>query len=79
MLQNNFAEFTRSVKPLKCISIYAYLLSIGKTNGSATTSLSMVKTNNSATSFNMKNCSTEQKLHDKKGSRVKKSCCKKLQ
>ena len=29
MLQNatyNFAEFTRSVEPLKCFSIYAYLL-----------------------------------------------------
>ena len=39
MLQNatyNFAEFTRSVEPLKCFSIYAYLLSIGKTNSSAT-------------------------------------------
>ena len=67
----NFAEFTRSVEPLKCISIYAYLLSIGKTNGSATTSLSMVKTNSSATSFNMINHSAEQKSHDKKGSRVK--------
>ena len=30
------------------------------------------------TSFNMKNCSAEQKLHDKKGSRAKKSCCKKI-
>ena len=39
MLQNatyNFAEFTRSVEPLKCFSIYAYLLSIGKTNSTAT-------------------------------------------
>ena len=26
----NFAEFTRSVEPLKCFSIYAYILSIGK-------------------------------------------------
>ena len=74
----NFAEFTRSVEPLKCISIYAYLLSIGKTNGSTTTSLSMVKTNSSATSFNMRNHSTEQKLCNKKGSRAKKSCCKKI-
>ena len=41
--------------------------------------LSMVKKKSSATSFNMKNCSTEQKSHDKKGSRSKKSCCKKLQ
>ena len=32
MLQKCYvAEFTRSVKPLKCISIYSYLLSIGKT------------------------------------------------
>ena len=78
----NFAEFTRSVEPLKCISIYAYLLCIGKTNGSATSYyliMEMVKTNSSATSFNMKNHSTEQKSHDKKGSRGKKSCCKKLQ
>ena len=33
MLQNatyNFAEFTRSVEPLKCFGIYAYILSIGK-------------------------------------------------
>ena len=29
------AEFTRSVEPLKCISIYSYVLSIGKTNSSA--------------------------------------------
>ena len=29
--------------------------------------------------FNMKNRSAEQKSHDKKGSRVKKLCCKKLQ
>ena len=28
------AEVTRSVEPLKCISIYSYLLSIGKTNSS---------------------------------------------
>ena len=41
--------------------------------------LSMVKTNSSATSFNMKNCSIEQKSLDKKGSRAKKSRCKKLQ
>ena len=42
----NCAEFTRSVEPLKCISIYAYLLSIGKTNSSATSSyliMEMVK------------------------------------
>ena len=38
------AEFTRSVKPLKCISIYSYLLSIGKTNSSAIS----CNTNNSA-------------------------------
>ena len=74
MLQNatyNFAEFTRSVEPLKCFSIYAYLLSIGKTNSSATCHyLIMVplsnygngKTNSSATSFNMKNCSTQKKI-----------------
>ena len=31
------------------------------------------------TIFNMKNHSAEQKLHDKKGSRVKKLRCKKLQ
>ena len=90
MLQNatyNFAEFTRSVEPLKCFSIYAYLLSIGKTNSSATCHyLIMVplsnygngKTNSSATSFNMKNHSTQKKLHDKKGSRAKKSHCKKI-
>ena len=41
--------------------------------------LSMVKTNSSATSFNMKNHSTEQKSHDIKGSRAKTLCCKKLQ
>ena len=29
------AEFTRSVEPLKCISIYSYILSIGKTNSRA--------------------------------------------
>ena len=29
------AEFTRFVEPLKCISIYSYVLSIGKTNSSA--------------------------------------------
>ena len=39
----------------------------------------MVKTNSSATSFNMKNHSTEQKLCNKKGSRAKKLHCKKLQ
>ena len=83
MLQNaiTFAEFTRSVKPLKCISIYAYLLSIGKTNGSATSYyliMEMVKTNSSVTSFNMKNHSTEQKSCDKKGSRAKKKYCKKI-
>ena len=89
MLQNvtyNFAEFTRSVEPLKCFSIYAYLLSIGKTNSSAACHyLIMVplsnygngKTNSSATSFNMKNHSTEKKLHNKKGSRAKKARCKK--
>ena len=37
------------------------------------------ETYSSATSFNMKNCSAEQKLHDKKGSRAKKSHCKKSQ
>ena len=68
MLQNatyNFDEFTRSVEPLKCFSIYAYLLSTGKTNSSAT-------------SFNMKNHSTQKKLRDKKGSRAKKSGCKNI-
>ena len=35
------AEFTRSVEPLKCISIYSYLLSIGKT-------IKWLKTNSSA-------------------------------
>ena len=91
MLQNatyNFAEFTRSVEPLKCFSIYAYLLSIGKTNSSAICHYLIMaplsnygngKTNCSATSFNMKNHSTHIKMHDKKGSRAKKSCCKKLQ
>ena len=39
MLQNatTVAEFTRSVEPLKCISIYSYLLSVGKTYSSAKT------------------------------------------
>ena len=40
--------------------------------------LSMVKTNSSATSFNMKNHSREQKLHDKRVSRAKKLHCKKI-
>ena len=89
MLQNAttyFAEFARSVKPLKCFSIYAYLLSIGKTNSSATCQYLMVplsnygngKTNSSATSFNMKNRSTQKKKScSKKGSRAKKLHCKK--
>ena len=50
----NFAEFTRSVEPLKCISIYAYLLSIGKTNGSATSYyliMEIVKTNKQCNQF----------------------------
>ena len=84
MLQNatnNFAEFTRSVEPLKCFSIYVYLLSIGKTNSSVTCHYLIMaplsnygngKTNSSATSFNMKNHSTQKKLHNKKGSRVEK-------
>ena len=75
------AEFTKSVEPLKCISIYSYLLSIGKTYSSATGYYheNGNKTNSSATSFNMKNHSAEQKLQDKKGCRAKKLCCKKLQ
>ena len=76
------AEFTRSVEPLKCISIYSYLLSIGKTECSATQLLSNYgngKTNSSATSFNMKNHFAEQKLCNKKWCRVKKLCYKKLQ
>ena len=40
--------------------------------------ISYSNSNSSATSFNMKNHSTEQKLHDKKGSRTKKSHCKKI-
>ena len=56
-------------------------ISIGKTNSSATRYyliIEMVKTNSSATIFNMKNRSTEQNSHNKKGSRVKKSHCKKI-
>ena len=77
----NFAEFTRSVKPLKCFSIYALVLSIGKTNSSATHHyLLMVplsnygnsKTNSSATSFNMKIRSTQKNHAIKRGSRAKK-------
>ena len=37
------------------------------------------ETYSSATSFNMKNCSAEQKLHNKKGSRANNRAVKKLQ
>ena len=40
--------------------------------------LSNGKTNSSTTSFNMKNCSAEQKSHDKKGCRAKKLHCKNI-
>ena len=68
------AEFTRSVEPMKCISIYSYVLSIGKTNNS----VQLQYKQQCPTSLNMKNCSPELKLSNKKGSRVKKSSCKKI-
>ena len=78
---NNVAEFKRSVQPLKCISIYAISIIYWKKKQQCNQLLSNNgngKTNSSATSFNMKNCSTEQKLCNQKGSRVKKLHCKKL-
>ena len=71
-----------------CLNIYAYLLSIGKTNSSATHHyLIMVplsnygngKTNSSATSFNMKNCSTQKHCMIKRGLGWKNCTVKKLQ
>ena len=67
------AEFTRSVEPLKCISIYSYLLSIGKT-------IKWIKTNSSAQPVQHEKSLCRTKMHViKRGLERKNHAVKKLQ
>ena len=69
-------EFTRSVRTFE-MHQYLFICIIYWKNKQQCNQLQYKQ--QCPTSLNMKSCSAEQKLHDKKGSRVKKSHCKKLQ